>query len=109
MTTSDDDFTALSGLVTGYFHQDMDLEYESIPQALAGYAGLTEESTKQQLRREMETFLERYHNDLEGEFSRRYWFDFTPEVIGQTVPEFFDMVRTILADPESYLRFEPRS
>ncbi len=106
MTTSEDDFPALSGLVTGYFHQDMDLEYDSIPQALAGYAGFTEGSTKQQLRREMATFLERYHNDLEGEFSRRYWFDFIPEVIGQTVPEFFDMVRTILDDPRSYVRFE---
>ncbi|NTE85761.1 contact-dependent growth inhibition system immunity protein [Agrobacterium rubi] len=108
-TIINDDFPSLSGLIAGCLHQDMDIEYETVPQALAGYARSTEPDEKQMLFDEMKNFLERHHNDLEGEFSRRYWFDFTPDIIGQTVPEFFDMLRTILNDPESYVRFEPNN
>ncbi|SCX28317.1 hypothetical protein DSM25558_4437 [Agrobacterium sp. DSM 25558] len=108
MTTTEDDFPTIAGLIAGYLHQDMDLEYDSIPEALAGYARFTELQEKQKLLTEMERFSERYHNDLEGEFSKRYWFDFTPDTIGQTVLQFFAMLREILADPECYVRFEPR-
>lgn len=106
MTSIHEDFPALSGLIAGCLHQDMDMEYDTVPQALAGYARLTEPDEKQKLLDDMKAFLERHHNDLEGEFSRLYWFDFTPNTIGQTVPEFFDMLRTILDDPESYVRFD---
>ncbi|MCM2442773.1 hypothetical protein HGO34_24020 [Agrobacterium vitis] len=107
MPTMTDDFDALSGLIGSYLHQDMDLEYQSVPAAIAGYARLTEDTRKQQLVQEMHEFLRRYHNDIEGEFSKRYWFDFSPQTLGQTVPEFFDMVRDILTDPDSYHRFLP--
>ncbi|GAK71654.1 hypothetical protein RRU01S_19_00590 [Agrobacterium rubi TR3 = NBRC 13261] len=103
----DRDFPALFNLIGNYLHQDMDIEFDSVPEALAGYSRMTEPGEKHKLVDEMETFLGRYHNDLDGEFSRRYGFDFTPDIIGQTVPEFFDMLRTILDDPESYIRFEP--
>ncbi|MGV1751474.1 contact-dependent growth inhibition system immunity protein [Agrobacterium sp. CG674] len=108
MTAIHDDFPALSSLIAGCLHQDMDMdmEYDTFPQALAGYARFTESDEKQKLFDDMKAFLERHHNDLEGEFSRLYWFDFTPAIIGQTVPQFFDMLRTILDDPESYVRFD---
>jgi hypothetical protein len=99
-------FDALSGLIGSYLHQDMDLEYDSVPEAIAGYARLTEDDRKQQLLREMVEFLHHYHNDIEEAFSKRYWFDFSPKTLGQTVPEFFNMVREIVTDPDSYHRFE---
>lgn len=105
--TDTDEFDALAGLIGSYLHQDMDLEYETVPEAIAGYSRVSEASRKEQLLRDMDAFLERYHNSLEAEFAKRYGFDFTPDIIGQSVPEFFDMVRTILADPESYARYEP--
>ncbi|WP_421363026.1 contact-dependent growth inhibition system immunity protein [Agrobacterium rosae] len=109
MNITDDDFPALFGLVAGCLHQDMDLAYDTVPEALAGYACFTEIDEKQMLFNEMKSFLERYNNDLDGEFSRRFGFNFTPESIGLTVPEFFEMLRTIMDDPESYVRFKPRN
>ncbi|NTF06810.1 hypothetical protein G6L37_11620 [Agrobacterium rubi] len=103
----DHDFPTLFSLIGNYLHQDMDIEFDSVPEALAGYSRMTEPDEKHKLLGEMETFLGQYHNDLDGEFSKRYGFDFTPDIIGQTVPEFFDMLRTILDDPENYIRFEP--
>lgn len=108
MNTIDDDFPALSGLLGNYFHQDMDLEFDSEAEAIAEYAKVTAEPRKRQLLDDMEAFLERHHNDLDGELARRYQLDVGPNETGQTVPEFFDMIRAIIADPESYVRFELR-
>ncbi|KAA3514375.1 contact-dependent growth inhibition system immunity protein [Agrobacterium rosae] len=108
MNITDHDFPALFGLIAGCLHQDMDLEYDTVPEALAGYARFTKPDEKQMLLAEINHFLERYHNDLEGEFSRRFWFDFTPDTIGQTASQFFAMLREILADPECYVRYLPR-
>ncbi|MBB3947274.1 cytosine/adenosine deaminase-related metal-dependent hydrolase [Rhizobium skierniewicense] len=109
MNVTDEEFPALFGIVAGALHQDIDLEYDTAAQALAGYARATKCFEKQMLLSETERFLERYHNDLDGEFARRFGFNFTPKSIGYTVPELFDMLRTILDDPESYMRFEPRN
>jgi hypothetical protein len=102
----DNDFPALFGLFGNYFHQDMDLEYDSEEEAIADWAKFTSTEEKQQLFSEMTTFLERYHNDLEGEFTRRFHLGIGPEPTGLTIPAFFDLVRTVIADPESYRRFE---
>ncbi|SCX28324.1 hypothetical protein DSM25558_4439 [Agrobacterium sp. DSM 25558] len=107
MNITDDEFPALSGLLGNYFHQDMDLEFDSDAEAIAEYANVTAEPRKRQLLGEMAAFMERYHNDLEGELSRRYQLDVGPHPTGQTVPEFFEMIRAIIADPKSYVRFHP--
>jgi len=103
---TDEDFPQIFGIVGAYLHQDMDIDYETVPEALAAYARVIDQAEKQALFAEMTHFLERYHDDPEGEFDRRYGFDFTPSIIGQTVPQFFDMLRAIIADPDSYRRFE---
>ncbi len=105
---TEDEFPALFGLLGNYFHQDMDLEFGSEAEAIAEYANVTAEPRKQQLLGEMAAFMDRYHNDLEGELSRRYQLDVGPHPTGQTAHAFFDMIRAIIADPKSYVGFHPR-
>lgn len=62
MTAIYEDFPALSGIIGGCLHQDMD----TVPHALAGYARLTEPDEKRKLFDDIKTFLERHHNDLES-------------------------------------------
>lgn len=54
----------------------------------------------------MTAFLATHGADADAVFHALYWFDFDPKDIGQTVAEFFDMVRAILASPDAYRRFE---
>ncbi|NTF31223.1 contact-dependent growth inhibition system immunity protein [Rhizobium skierniewicense] len=102
---TDDEFPALFGLFGSYFHQDMDLEYDSEEEAIADWAQFASAEEKQQLLFEMTAFLERYHNDLEGEFTRRFHLGIGPEPVGLTVPAFFNLIRTVV-DPERYRRLE---
>ncbi|WP_182084190.1 contact-dependent growth inhibition system immunity protein [Aureimonas sp. ME7] len=101
-----DDLFELDQLIGAYLHQNMEMEVATVPQAIARYARLNDEPTKRGLVEAMERFLHRFGNDLHGEFARRYRYDVMPEDLGLTVPEFFDMVRTLLADPDEYRRFE---
>ena len=99
------DFEALAGLIGAHFHQDMDMEYASVAAATGGYAREAGNAEKEQLFRDMDDFLKRYADNLKAEFEKR----FSPDLdlfTDQTVPEFFGMVRAILADPECYRKFE---
>ena len=102
----DNDFPTLFSLFSNYFHQDMDLEYDCEEEAIADWEKSSSFAEKQQLLSEMNAFLERYDNDLEGEFTRRFYLGIGPEPEGLTVPAFFDLINTVVSDPESYRRFE---
>ncbi|QND52570.1 hypothetical protein HB779_12150 [Phyllobacterium sp. 628] len=100
------DFPELFQLIGGYFHQDMDLEHETVPEAISAYARVSDESTKAKLIAEMARFLLVFKGSAEQEFKQRYWQEINVEDLEQTVPEFFDMVRAILTKPDDYRRFE---
>jgi len=100
------DFDGLGQLIGGYLNQDMELWAETVPEAISIYARETGSAAHNELYREMDLFLKQYDTQLEEKFKKRYWFDFTPDDIGQTVPEFFAMVRTIIANPDCYRQYE---
>ncbi|TDK39685.1 hypothetical protein E2F50_06165 [Rhizobium deserti] len=96
------DFYFLGQMIGGYLHQDMDLEADSVPEAISIFAGKADAATLEGVQVDMKTFLERYHNQAEEEFAKRFGHDFVPGEIGQSVGQFFAMVTTILDNPASY-------
>lgn len=99
-------YPQLDQLIEGYLHQDMDLIAETVPEAVSKFADTATEERKAGLLADCERFLVDNAENLETAFAKRYWFDFEPEHIGQSVAEFFAMVRAIVADPSVYKRFE---
>ena len=98
-------FYNLGQMIGGYLHQDMDLEADSVPEAISVFAGKADTATRQAVITEMRAFLQQYHNRAAEEFATRWGHDFEPREIGQSVDEFFDMVTAILADPSVYIRY----
>lgn len=106
MQETNDAFRALDILIHAYFHQDMDLEAGSVPEAVANLARVEAHGFQSELRSAMARFELRYHNALEDAFMQRYQYDYLPDGPGQSVSGFFNMVRAILDDPEGYRAFE---
>jgi hypothetical protein len=99
------DFYFLGQMIGGYLHQDMDLEADSVPEAISIFARKADAATREGVRTDMKTFLDRYPNQAGEEFATRFGHDFAPEEIGQSVSDFFDMVTAILDNPASYSRY----
>jgi len=94
-------FAELDNLISGYFHQDMDMFAETYPEAIAYYVRAAGPDGIANILRDMDEFTKQYPNDLEAEFRRRWGIEFEPsDYDDQTVGEFFDMVRAIAADPD---------
>ena len=106
MSDVDENFYELGQMIGAYLHQDMDLIADSVPGAIAAYAREASEGTKDALNHEMDRFVEKFHDRAEIEFAARYGGDFTPDEIGQSVAEFFDMVKLILVSPTGFEAFE---
>lgn len=96
-----DELFPLDQLIGAYLHQDMELVADTVPEAITRYARLNDAETKAALVSAMDRFEQRFHNDLHGEFRRRYVYDFMPEDLGTDVSGFFDMVRVMLANVQS--------
>jgi hypothetical protein len=90
------DFNFLGQMIGGYLHQDMDLEVDSVPEAISNFALKADAATREGVRVDMTNFMDRYHNQAAEEFAKRFEHDFVPEEVGQSVSEFFDMVSAIL-------------
>ncbi len=101
-----EEFEEIDRLIGAYLNQDLHEFYGSVGEAVADKVRHSHTGDNNRLAEETALFESRYHNDLEAEFKRRYGFDFTPAANGQTVMEFFDMVRRIIADPENYAAFD---
>lgn len=99
------DFYHLGQMIGGYLHQDMDIEANNVPEAIAVFACKSDPVTRNAVLEEMHAFSERFHNRVGEEFAVQYGHDFEPKDIGQSVGEFFDMVAVILADPTTYTRY----
>lgn len=98
-------FHFLAQMIGGYLHQDMDLEADSVPEAIAIFAGEAGASTRAGVVSDMQRFLETYDNRLAEEFASRFGRDFTPDEIGQSVSAFFDMVAVLLDDSAAYTKY----
>ncbi len=102
---ADQQFYFLGQMIGGYLHQDMDLEADSVPEAISIFAARADTASRDGVLADMADFLQKYHNRAAEEFASRFGHDFVPEEIGQTVGEFFEMVTAIIEDPSVYTRY----
>lgn len=95
----------LEQFLHGTFHQDMDLEADTVPQAVALYARRTNAQDHDGLRRAMGAFEQQHHNRLDEAFHDTFSPDIDP-LEGRGVAAFFAMVRDILNDPDGAAAYE---
>lgn len=99
-------YPTLANLIGAYFHQDVDLEAATIPEVLHSFTRSTWEEDQRRLAAELDRFEAEHRGDLDAAFRRVFDAEVDPVPRGGDVAAFFAMVRAILADPESYRRFE---
>ncbi|WP_285405756.1 contact-dependent growth inhibition system immunity protein [Luteibacter sp. ME-Dv--P-043b] len=98
-------FPSLAAMMGHCFHQDMDLEAETVPEAVAQYVrGLTGEAGRA-LQADIESFRQQHADDLNAAFLRAFGDDLDPREVGLSVGDFLKMVEALVDYPASFRQF----
>ncbi|EIZ80207.1 hypothetical protein WSK_1241 [Novosphingobium sp. Rr 2-17] len=102
---ADPPFRFLTAMMGHCFHQDMDLEAETVPEAVALYVrGLTGEAGRA-LQTDIENFQQQHADDPDAPFLRAFGDDLDPREVGLSVSDFLRMVEALVDHPASFRQF----
>lgn len=108
MLPPDHEFSLIDQFLGGYFHQDMDIISDSVPEVVSVFARECPDEGKHRLILALDKFEHDHKGDLDAAFVRVFNLEheINPVMEGQDTAGFFAMVRAILADPSVYRDFE---
>ncbi|MEM7497549.1 MAG: contact-dependent growth inhibition system immunity protein [Pseudomonadota bacterium] len=98
-------FPYLSQLIGGYMHQDMDIEYDSISDAVAGFAEIALPQERAGVKNDLER-LSRRHNEEPDVFHEYFGADLDLAAIGVSFEDFAAMVIRVVDDPAAAKDFD---
>lgn len=86
----ENDYPGLSHFFGAYLNQDDDLTADTLDGVLNYFVQENPEPVLTRLRSDAARFLQEEAADLDGEFERRYGFDFNPPAWGHTTKSFLE-------------------
>jgi hypothetical protein len=89
------DYSQLETLIGGWFHQDFDINGETLEQIIAAYRAVTPVDQQRALATEIEQFLSGT-DDVELEFQRRFKPDVSPTGFAPTTRRFLTTIASLL-------------
>jgi len=95
MTVNLEQYSALNGLLAGYFHQDYDLFGETIEDVALCYKQEASPEKVAQACLEMDKFVAEFGPRSAAVFKEN-WGSFNPAAGGYTIPEFFEALKRVL-------------
>jgi len=98
-------FPGLTEMMGSCFHQDMDLEAETIPEAVALYARGLSAAEGSMLRAEIDRFRQRHADDLDDAFLQAFGDDLDPRDAGFSTGDFLLMVEALVQEPGTFRQF----
>jgi len=93
---SSESFSAFAQLLGGWFHQDFDLEGDTLEDIIAHYKDATDEAEVRAAKRDIARFLEQSGADLDRSFVEVFSPDVDPAGWGLTTKEWLEQIRDLL-------------
>jgi len=89
------DYPQLETLIGGWFHQDFDINGDTLEQIVAAYRSVTPLDQQLALATEIGRFLDQT-DDVEGEFQRRFKPDISPTGFAPTTRQFLETIASLV-------------
>ena len=77
----DTSYPALADFLASWFHQDFDIEGETVAEVVAAYRSSSPSAAQTEVRRDIESFLRDHGDDLDAQFEST----FKPDVIASAL------------------------
>lgn len=89
-------YTALFDFMGGWFHQDFDIEGDSVPEIVRAFRGVTPLGEQKNLKSDIERFLAEHPDNLDGAFEEALKPDVIPSVLSGSTRAFLEEIRELL-------------
>jgi hypothetical protein len=86
-------YSHLADLVGGWFHQDYDIEGETVADVINAFRAVTPPDQQAALCAEITAFLDEYSARLDEEFQARFQPDVTPATLSGSTRTFLEEIR----------------
>jgi len=96
---SADAYPALADLIGAWFHQDYDIEGETIPEIIAGFRAVTSSPERALVRADIERFVAEHPSDLEDAFESVFRPGVMPSAFSGSTRAFLDDINDALMTP----------
>lgn len=91
-------YPALLDFMGGWFHQDFDIEGNTLLEILAAYRAVTPPDEQRRLKADIQGFLNAHPGDLDSAFEATFNPDIIPSAFSGTTRAFLEEIRDLL-DP----------
>jgi hypothetical protein len=91
-------YTALSQFMGGWFHQDFDIEGNSVAEILGAFRAVTPLEEQKTLKSDIQRFLDDHPNDLDSAFEETFKPDIIAAAFSGSTRGFLEEIRDLL-DP----------
>jgi hypothetical protein len=93
-------YTALSQFMGGWFHQDFDIEGNTVPEVVDAFRAVTPPEEQANLKSDIQRFLDEHPNDLDSAFEETFKPDIIASALSGSTRGFLEEVRDLL-DPDA--------
>jgi hypothetical protein len=89
------DYPEMESLIGGWFHQDFDINGESLDEIVAAYRAVTPQDQQRALAAELRRYLAE-ESDVERDFEQRFRPDVSPTGFTPTTREFLEKIASLV-------------
>ncbi len=91
-----DAYPRLADLIGGWFHQDYDIEGDTIPEIMGSFLAVTPADQREDLRQEISRFLSEHAEQLDEDFEAVFQPDVVPAALSGSTLNFLYEIRALL-------------
>ncbi len=94
---TENQYPRLADFMGGWFHQDFDMEGETVAEIVAAFLNVTSAVEKEALRADIERFLAEHTSQLDAAFEAVFQPDVLPGALSGSTRAFLEEIRELLA------------
>lgn len=92
-------YPRLADLLGGWFHQDYDIEGETVAEVIGAFRAVTPADQQAALRADISAFLTEHSETIEEDFETIFQPDITPSAFSGSTRAFLEEIQALLAPP----------
>jgi hypothetical protein len=94
-------YSRLAEFMSGWFHQDFDIEGETVAKVVNAYRAVAPPDEQDGLREDIALFLTEHSDDLDAQFERMFQPEVIPSVLAGSTRAFLETIRSLLGSNDS--------